>query len=195
MTRLPIRRLLQWGLILIVAAMPFHAFFSVWAGHLLGHQSLWQSWKDVLIALMAAGSLLILWQDPKLIQRFKNTVVLSIAGFIMFALLVTVIKAPGFGAAIFGLKIDIEFFVLFFIAWLVTDRALKLLLIKALLISTAAVIGFGLLQIFILPQDFLTHFGYGHDTIAPYLTVDPTFHTVRILSTDQCHRGALHRGR
>jgi O-antigen ligase len=49
--------------------------------------------------------------------------------------------------------------------------------------SSGVVIAFGLLQAFVLPRDFLANFGYGPNTIQPFLTVDPVLHSFRILST------------
>jgi O-antigen ligase len=45
------------------------------------------------------------------------------------------------------------------------------------------VIGFGLLQIYVLPANWLVHFGYGPHTIVPYQLVDPAVKSIRILST------------
>jgi hypothetical protein len=45
------------------------------------------------------------------------------------------------------------------------------------------VIGFGLLQIFVLPKDILAHIGYSKATITPYLTIDKNQSFIRINST------------
>jgi hypothetical protein len=45
------------------------------------------------------------------------------------------------------------------------------------------VIIFGLLQYFVLPYNFLQHFGYGSQTIAPYETVNSNLNYIRIMST------------
>jgi hypothetical protein len=45
------------------------------------------------------------------------------------------------------------------------------------------VIIFGLLQVFVLPYDFLRHFGYNSSTISPYETINHNLHYIRIAST------------
>jgi len=45
------------------------------------------------------------------------------------------------------------------------------------------VIGFGILQIFVLPHNFLSHFGYGPNTIFPFETINHNSNYVRIEST------------
>ena len=58
------------------------------------------------------------------------------------------------------------------------NKSVKLILYPALI-----VILFGLLEVFILPRGFLSHFGYGPNTIRPYQTINSNLHYVRILST------------
>ncbi len=47
----------------------------------------------------------------------------------------------------------------------------------------SGVIVFGVLQVIVLPKDFLSLFGYGPQTIQPYLTVDNNEAYIRINST------------
>jgi len=51
------------------------------------------------------------------------------------------------------------------------------------LAGASVVASFGVLQVFVLPPDFLTVLGYGDTTIAPYLTVDENPDYIRISST------------
>ena len=51
------------------------------------------------------------------------------------------------------------------------------------LYPSVLVILFGILQIFVLPHNFLSHFGYGPKTILPFQTINSNSKYVRILST------------
>ena len=48
-----------------------------------------------------------------------------------------------------------------------------------------SVVGFGLLQAFLLPHDFLRHFGYGPATIPAYETINHNQHYIRVVSTSR----------
>ena len=61
---------------------------------------------------------------------------------------------------------------------LLKNKSIKLILYPALI-----VIIFGLLEVFVLPRGFLSHFGYGPNTIRPYQTINNNLHYIRILST------------
>ncbi len=174
---------LGWGLTAIVAIMPFHAFLSVWAGHLLGHQAIWQGWKEVLILILVALAAQYVWHQPRRLDAIREPVALLIGVFAGIAIIVTALTHPSLRAAAFGLKTDLEFLIIFVIAELVADDALRKRLTTTVLISSAVVIAFGLMQVFLLPRDFLTQFGYGPHTVTPFQIVSPELPAVRILST------------
>lgn len=171
------------GLIALVALMPFHAFGSVWLGSVFGHQAIWQSWKEVLIAAMVAAAGLALWRTPACRDRLRNYLIYLAGGFAVVGLLVTVVNHPHLTPAVYGIKTDLEFLVVFALALLVSDMKLVTTLSRVIIATSGAVIAFGLLQIYLLPKDWLVHFGYGATTIQPYLLVDPAVQSVRILST------------
>ncbi len=174
---------IQTGLVALVALMPFHAFFSVWLGHIAGHQALWQSWKEVLIAVLAGLSLWLLAREPRRLRRLATPFNYAFLGFIAVALVVTVFSFDSVVTVVFGLKTDCEFLVALIIAQLVADSAFVTRLLRTILISSGVVIAIGLLQIFALPPDFLRHFGYGPDTIQPFLRLDPAVSDIRIVAT------------
>jgi O-antigen ligase len=176
-------RICQWGVLLLVALMPFHAFLSVWAGHLLGHQVIWQSWKEAVLIILVGCSAYLVARKPDVRRRLHNPVVYAIGAFALIALIVTVLAMPTSKAILFGFKTDFEFLAAFVVGLLAGNRNLAQRLTKVVLISSGFVIGFGLLQIFFLPRDWLAQFGYGVSTILPYLKVDPVLDDVRVLST------------
>ena len=181
MTRLT--RLVQAGLIALVLLMPFHAFMSVWAGSVLGHQTLIQSWKEVLAITLTVFSVVLVVKNPKLLERFKQPLFYAVGAFIAVALIVTLIARPNLTAAIFGIKTDIEFLILFCVAFLVTNKNLLTRLSKTTLVTAAIVAGIGISLSYLLAPDFLKFFGYGPDTILPYRLIGPEAFGIRTPST------------
>lgn len=171
------------GLLALVAIMPFHAFLSVWAGHLFGHQAIWQSWKEVLLIVLAALAGLIAVREPGRLRRLRNPAVYAAAGFVAVGLVVSLAAHAELKGAVFGLKTDAEFLLAMVLAWLVADRPFAGMVRRIIIVTCGAVIAFGVLQIYVLPADWLVHFGYGPQTIQPYLRVDPAIQAVRIVST------------
>jgi hypothetical protein len=87
--------------------------------------------------------------------------------------------------SIAGLMIDLRFIVFFLLCYIYAQlepNALRQFLLAGT-IGLAVVVGFGLLQITVLPADILTHIGYGKETIAPYTTIDTNSAFIRINST------------
>ncbi len=181
MTRLT--RPVQAGLIAIVLLMPFHAFLSVWAGSIFGHQALIQSWKEALAVTLVALSLAMILKNPQLIQRFRTPLFYAVGAFIVVALTVTLIARPNLTAAIFGIKTDIEFLALFCVAFLIANKNLLTHLTRVILVTGVAVAGIGMLLSYALPPDFLKSFGYGPDTILPYRLIGPQAFGIRTPST------------
>jgi len=88
-------------------------------------------------------------------------------------------------ALIYALLINLRFVGFFIICAVIasSDSFLKQYWPKILLIPAMVVIIFGLSQQFLLPYDFLRHFGYGAHTIPAYQTVDANLDYRRIQST------------
>lgn len=176
-------RIVRWGALLLTGLMPLHAFLSVWAGHLFGHQALWQAWKEVVLAAMAAAAAIALARQPALLTKLRHPLIYVLAAYTAVSLAVTLLARPPLTAAVFGIKTDLEFLLAFTLALLASDRRFAGRLARVLLISSGIVIAFGLTQAYVLPADFLTAFGYGPSTVAPYQTLDPALNSVRIIST------------
>ncbi|MDQ3158770.1 MAG: O-antigen ligase family protein, partial [bacterium] len=88
-------------------------------------------------------------------------------------------------AILFGLILNLRYLVFMVLLWIITKETdlIHRLWQKILLIPAAIVVSFGLLQQFLLPKDFLTHFGYGVDTIPATHTVDEKENLMRLQST------------
>ncbi len=105
------------------------------------------------------------------------------AAFVVVAILVTILTKPSFIAVLFGLKTDLEFLLAGLLAAIVSTRTFIKRLVITVLAGSAVVVAFGLLQIFVLPPDFLTNFGYGPRTIPPYQTITLGTDSLRFPST------------
>lgn len=173
---------IQYGLLALVGLMPFHAFLSVWLGHLLGHQALIQAWKEGLTLVLTALTMLLAARQPDRLQRLRQPWVVLAGGFAAIALLVTLAARPPLTAVAFGLKTDLEFLLAAILGLMVATPLFVRRLVMVTLAAAAVVIGFGLLEIFVLPPGFLTHFGYGPATILPYELIGGA-HAIRYPST------------
>ena len=180
-----LQKWITWGLVIIIALMPFHAFLSVYLGSLVGHQAIIQSWKDVLVALMSLAGAYLVVTSPDLRQRLWRPVNIAIFAFIALGLAVSLAhygnSLRGLG---FGIKTDCEFLVLFVLAQLADHHQLENRILRLVIITSAVVGLFGVVQALFLPRDFLAQFGYGASTIRPYELIDPAIpNSVRIIST------------
>jgi hypothetical protein len=178
-----LERFIQRGLLVLVALMPFHAFLSVWLGHLTGHQAIIQAWKEALLVVLAAAGLMLAWRDPAARDRLRTWPVLLAGAFAAVALIVTLATRPSLTAVAFGAKTDLEFLVAFVLATTVATPRFNQRLTGVILGAAVAVIGFGALQSTVLPPNFLTRFGYGPGTVPPFLVLDPAIKSLRFAST------------
>ncbi len=183
-TRLP-QDLIHWGILIIVAIMPFHAFLSVYLGSLIGHQQIIQAWKEVLIVGLGVLAMICMIGYPVLRRSLMRPVNFAVAGFVAVSLLTSLVHSGTTQSSFwFGAKTDLEFLVIFVITQLASRSRLEDRLIKIMLASASLVAFIGTLQTTVLDKNFLAHFGYGPTTLLPYLLVDPAVpKDIRVLST------------
>ncbi|MCA9326497.1 O-antigen ligase family protein [Candidatus Saccharibacteria bacterium] len=176
----------------VMALLPFHAFLTVWLSSNFGNYTAWRLWKEVVLAFAAFGLVYLLVFDRRVRQRMLGSklwwlAIAFLAVQLIWAAVAYLLGAVTAKAVLFGTLINVRFIIFFLIAWGVairTDR-LERRWPKLLLWPAAIVVGFGLLQVFVLPVDFLKHFGYGfgyHD-IKPYETINNNIHYIRYAST------------
>ena len=175
-------RLKRWtgrGLILLVGLIPLHAIIVISLGHFVGHQDIWASWKEVLLILLTASTTWLVIIDSDSRQRLRRPAVYAIGAFAVVALAATLTNlgvhpgSIGTTNLVLGARDDLEFLVAAVIAIVVADTLLVKRLVYVLLGSTAIVVTFGLLQLTVLPHNFLSHLGYvaGPGQTAPFETV------------------------
>lgn len=174
----------------ILLLVPFHAFLTVWLSSWLGHYTLLRLWKEMVLMLCVVGVLYLLATDYKI---RSHTLTRRLVWLILAYIVVTVVwgllalnqhdvtaKALGY-----GLIVNLRFLVFFLVTWTVALRLARFRTNWEWLVlwPAAAVVVIGLLQIFILPHNFLQHFGYGPTTILPVETINHNPNYIRFFST------------
>lgn len=176
--------------VLILVLVPFHAFLSVWAASIFGHYGAARLWEEVLLAVLVPLSCWLLWRDKPLRAMAAQSWLFWLMGAYVavhillggIAVLRHQVDALALGYALIE---NLRLVMFFSVAWVVASQSgwLRERWRHLLLVPAGIVVGFGLLQAFALPHDFLRHFGYGPTTIAPYETVDQKAQYVRVQST------------
>jgi hypothetical protein len=185
-----IRRVVEVVLAGVLVLVPFHALFTTWAGSNFGHLDAFVIWKEVIIVAITLPALWLVGRDVKLRQWLRYNWLARLVG--AYALLHIVLGAwtlqrsqVNSVALIHALLINLRFLGFFMIVLVVVARSdwLRQHWQRLALWPAFAVITFGLLQRFVLPYDFLRHFGYAQNTIPAYQTVDQKLDFRRIQST------------
>lgn len=175
---------------LIILVMPFHAFLTVWGSSLVGHYTALRLWKETLLLICIIGTIYLVMTDGKIRSHtltrrlvwliFAYIGVNIVWGALAFHQHTLTAKALGY-----GLVVNLRFLIFFLITWAVALRTSRLRKSWQWLVlaPAAVVVAFGLLQVLVLPRDFLGHFGYGPNTITPFETINHNTQYVRIAST------------
>lgn len=169
--------------------MPFHAFITVWTSTLVGHFTLLRLWDEVTLSALMIVTAYLLFKDRMLRDfAYKNTLFRLITGYIALVIVLGIIALAGHNvspkALGYGLIIDLRYLIWFVCVWLVSKKFnwLQTNWKRIVFWPLAAVVVFGILQFFVLPNNFLMHFGYGKDTFTPYITINQDTATMRIQS-------------
>jgi len=182
----------QLAKIVILAIMflvPFDGFITVWATSIIGHYTALRLWDDVLLVILVFITTYFVARTKSIRQLIlKNKLfwlIIAYAaleviwGIVAFAQHNVDAKALGF-----ALVVNLRFLIFFLAVLIVAPRfAPGINWQRLVLIPAAAVILFGLAQITILPHNFLSHFGYGPNTIPAYETINHNQSYIRIQST------------
>lgn len=182
-----VERFLCASWLVILALIPFHAVISTWGGVSIGPLEVWKSWKEILLLLCLLTSVPYLIVKKKWPLFFGDPLFWLIIAYVLVHLVAWGVFRPETDAASAGLLMNLRFFGMFLLTMvLLTFVKPGQLLRSALLVvfgGGLVVILCGLLQATILPDDFLRHFGYSKDTIAPVTTLDNNHAIVRLQST------------
>ncbi len=172
-------------LLVIFGGVVLHAPFSVGLSTLFPNESLViKSWKEILLGLALALSAVVLTQKKRW-NLIQDKLIYYIALFAALNLLTIPMFYNGFEATVAGMFINLRFFlflVLLYVAIKLYPQLYRLFL-GVFFGGALVVVGFAILQVTVLPNDFLKYIGYNESTIVPYLTVDENESYVRINST------------
>ena len=180
-------RFLLTSWVMIIALMPFHAFISTWGGSTIGPLEVWKSWKEILLLVCLVVSLPYLIRQGRLKRFFADKLVWLVFAYAAIHLIAWAAFRPDRDAAIAGVLMNLRFLGIFLLSGVLLTfiKPTQLLRLSVLVVflGAAGVLLFGMWQATILPDDFLRHFGYGKDTIAPYTTLDNNHQFIRLQST------------
>lgn len=170
--------------------VPFQGFLTVFGAHLFGHYTAFRLWDEVVLLLIMISSLFLLITDEKIrLKTLYRRLVWLIFAYILLTIILGVINYLNHGLTLkalgYGLIVDLRYPAFFLVTWTLSLRLSKLhnLWPKVVIWPACVVIVFGLLQIFILPHDFLKVFGYGPSTIPVEETINSNANYFRIAST------------
>lgn len=184
-------KVLRIGYLTILAILPVHAFLSVWLISNVGYDTPISAWKEILLALLVPFAVVLLFRDRKLAQSiFSRLINIQILIYTGLHLLLWALNGVELDAAAAGLLINLRFLAIFVLTQILIaqgsesgDRRLKEIAGRIVVIGAIVVSVVGVLQLLVLPNDILSHFGYGPETIEPYRTIDQNKEFIRINST------------
>lgn len=182
-------RFLWGGCAVILFLIPFHAFLTAWFASRFGSFDLIRLWKEAVLLVLAAVSVVTVVRHPSVRKELKSNRIVQLSLlFIGFICLMTIIGLVtgnvGWKAALYGFIIDVRSFVFLLVMMVAACLApLPRTRRRWLLIPAVIVILFGLLQLFVLPADFLRHFGYSPSTLPAFQPVDNKPELARLQST------------
>ncbi len=175
---------------IVIVLLPFHALMTVWAGSNFGHYTLFRLWKEFLVLICGLIVISLLFLDKNVrIKILKHKLSWFIGAYAVVDFISAGIAYHNHGisgkAVAYGLLDDLRFLAFFIICWAaaLNSHYLNKRWEKIVLIPAAVVVAFGVLQMSLLPANFLSHFGYGPHTIMPYQTINNNPNYIRILST------------
>ncbi len=155
----------KWAFWLLLALIPFHAFLVTAGSHFLNltptQQTIFASWKEIILAVLIIK---VIWQAVSKTKKFPFKILL--VDKLIFALFVLAALSIPFltkdlSIAFWGLRYDFELFLIYFVVrsfeWkkIEIQKSVAIILIAGLVVAL-----FAILQVTVLPKDFLTQFGY-----------------------------------
>lgn len=179
------------ALVVILALLPVHAFVSTWGGTAIGPLLVWKAWKEILLVILLPAVIAYLVVRPDvavlLARRWVNWLVVA---YIAVHGVWAVASSASQEAVLAGLLFNLRFLVMFLLAQAIVASGhpwvhkLKQLVGPLLLTVTVVIATLAVVQVTLLPADFLSQFGYNKDTtIAPYILIDQNPDALRAFAT------------
>lgn len=175
----------------IVALMPIHAFLSTWLGTMIGPLLVWKSWKEILLAAIVPAVVLYCVLHPEVARVVWGRAVNKlIALYALLHLILSLVSTASTEAVLAGVMMNLRFLAIFVLVQVIVEAKPQYLeRLKAVIPAWLLWVGLGLgllavLQVYVLPREFLVPFGYDKDaTISPYLLVDENPNALRAFAT------------
>ena len=186
MNRIRLSGVYEWGILTVLFLIVLHAPLSVWFGMLLPDFAMViKAWKEIVLALLSAAAIVLITRHKLWKQFLESWIVRLCFLFIAVHLVLAVVIGGQIESIVAGLMIDLRFIVMFLLTYtlLLLRPTARKHIVQTLGVGSAVVLGFGLLQITVLPDGLLREIGYSRDTITPYTTIDSNPDYVRINST------------
>ena len=189
-TALKLSLIASYAVMAILVLVPFNALLYTWAGSNFRHLDLFRIGKELLMLPLGLYASLIVLNKPTFRQQFANSwlvrcILAYTLLFFVYAAVVLLRHSVVTSAVLYSLITNLRFIWWLLVVWVIslTNPLLQRQWLKIVLIPASLVIIFGLLQKFLLPADFLRHFGYGPNTIEAIETVDQKLDYRRIQSS------------
>lgn len=182
-------KILGVSFFVILAYLPFHALVSTWLIRTFGNAVFFKSTKEILLfGILLPLSAYVVFREPAiLVNIWKRAINKLIFAYVALQLVLVFALQGAAKSEIAGLVFNTRFLAMFLLAQVLVSKLpqkqLQELSLRFIFWGGAVVVAFGALQVLVLPNDFLRHFGYAKDIIPPYFTVDNNENYVRILST------------
>lgn len=171
---------------IVFAGVVFHAPLSVWLGvNLSEYDLLVKAWKEMILVALFPIGIFLAWKHGVLREILQDKIIFGIGLYALLHILLVFVFQPPFLATISGLMIDLRYLLFFMLVYI----ALRLMpqyvntFLWAGVIAAGVSLTFAVLQVFLLPPDFLKVIGYGRDTIETHLLVDDNPDFVRVNGT------------
>lgn len=182
-----LKGMLMFGIVVILFGMAIHAPLIVVGERLFPDGAfVIKAWKELLMVLLSVLALILLVRQRKLKPFLAEWPIRLGLAYVALHVLLAVIIPTELLPKVAGLMIDLRFvafFMLCYAAAILYGPLLPKIGLRAVAAGAAVVLGFGLLQITLLPDDALRGIGYAQDTIRPFTTIDSNTDYVRINST------------
>jgi hypothetical protein len=184
--KLRVSSIYEWGLLAVLFLIVVHAPLAVGFGSLLpDYATPIKAWKEIALGLLAIVAIILIQRHNLWHAVLHNRLLLLCMVFIDVHLLFALTGLDDTSPVVAGLMIDLRFIVMFMLMYvlvLIRPDSLRRI-IRVVAAGAVVVIGFGLLQVTVLPDNVLSRLGYSNDTITPYTTIDRNPDFVRINST------------
>lgn len=177
-----------WGMYVLLAYMPFHVFLSQSLSLVTGGQSVWENTKDLFTAFLLVVCVWAVWRKRAHKNKifsvlFWATTVYTLLHIVLYLL----IRQTSFSVALLAITYNVRL-----LGYILIGASVGLLygksvrtnqIVKFIIIISTIICLLGVAQ-YLLPTDFLTHFGYSDARGAkPNFLIDSKADLPRVFST------------